>query len=127
MSKTSRRLFDPITTQAELKAEIDRAGAWFIREYIDELADNFDQFRTKELKNQYMDYFYNDCFTGQGTKKDLQGKINTAIRIIESGLVEEAMEYVTSAAGCEGEAKDAAGALLESLASGATALPEFHR
>ena len=50
MSKTSRRLFDPITTPAELKAEIDRAGAWFIREYIDELADNFDQFRTKELK-----------------------------------------------------------------------------
>ena len=96
MSKTSCRLIDPITTQAELKAEIDRAGAWFIREYIDELADNFDQFRTKELKNQYMDYFYNCCFADHGTKKELREKLDITIRIIESGLTAEALEYAAS-------------------------------
>ena len=96
MSKSKHRLFDPITTPAELKAEIDRAGAWFIREYIDELADNFDQFRTKELKNQYMDYFYNCCFAGHGTKKELREKLDITIRIIESGLTAEALEYAAS-------------------------------
>ena len=89
-------VFPAITNSQELKAEIDRAGAWFIREYIDELADNFDQFRTKELKNQYMDYFYNCCFAGHGTKKELREKLDITIRIIESGLTAEALRYAAS-------------------------------
>ncbi|MBQ4649272.1 MAG: hypothetical protein IJB73_01075 [Firmicutes bacterium] len=127
MAKKYTRKLEPITGLEQLAAAIEGAGASFIGMYMAEFVESFDCFDTKDKKNQYMDYFYNDCFTGQGTKKDLQGKINTAIRIIESGLVEEAMEYVISAAGCEVEAKDAARALLESLASGATALPEFHK
>ena len=63
-------------------------------------------------------------------KKEALAKVNSALRIIESGLVKEAMEYVMGAcegSECEAEAKAAAKELLESLASGAVALPEFHK
>ena len=127
MAKKYTRKLEPIKGTEQLATAIEEAGSAFIGLYLAAFIESFDCFDTKDKKNQYMDYFYNDCFTGQGTKKDLQGKINTAIRIIESGLVAEAMEYVVSADRCEDAAKDAARALLESLASGATALPEFHK
>ena len=127
MAKKYTRKLEPIKEAEQLAAAIEDAGAGFIGLYMAEFIESFECFDTKDKKNQYMDYFYNDCFTGQGTKKDLQSKINTAIRIIESGLVAEAMEYVISVDGCAGEAKDAARTLLEGLASGAAVLPEFHR
>ena len=127
MAKKYTRKLEPIKEAEQLAAAIEDAGTSFIGMYMAEFIESFECFDTKDKKNQYMDYFYNDCFTGQGTKKDLQGKINTAIRIIESGLVLEAMEYVIRADGCEDEAKNAAKALLESLASGAAVLPEFHK
>ena len=127
MAKKYTRKLEPIKEAEQLAAAVESAGAGFIGLYMAEFIESFDCFDTKDKKNQYMDYFYNDCFTGQGTKKDLQSKINTAIRIIESGLVLEAMEYVVSADDCVDEAKDATRALLENLASGATVLPEFHR
>lgn len=95
MSKSSHKLFEPITTPAELKAETDRAGRDFVREYIEELTDNFDQFRTKELKNQYLDYFYNCCFSGKCTKKELRERTDIALRIIESGMADEAVKYAS--------------------------------
>ncbi len=98
MSKTNHRLFEPITSLEELKAEVDRAGADFVRSYMDELADNFDQFRTKELKNQYLDFFYNCCFTGQNTKKEVREKLDITIRIIESDLTAEALNYAAETA-----------------------------
>ena len=96
MSKKSYTPLPPITSAEEMKIEIDRAGAWFFTEFMEELMDNYEQFRTKELKNQYIDWFYNYCFAGRGTKKELLDKINTAIRIMESGLTEAAMEYAAS-------------------------------
>ena len=96
MSKKSYTTLPPITSVEEMKTEIDRAGAWFFTELMEEITDNYEQFRTKELKNQYIDWFYNCCFAGRGTKKELLEKINTAIRIMESGLTETAMEYAAS-------------------------------
>lgn len=93
MTKKSYTALPPITSVEEMKAEIDRIGAVFITEFMEELTDNYDQFRTKELKNQYIDWFYNCCYAGRGTKKELLDKINTAIRIMESSLTEAAMEY----------------------------------
>ena len=127
MAKKYTRKLEPIKEAEQLAAAIEDAGTSFIGMYMAEFIESFECFDTKDKKNQYMDYFYNDCFTGQGTKKDLQSKINTAIRIIESGLVLEAMEYVISADDCVDEAKDAARTLLEGLESGAVMLPEFHR
>ena len=43
-----------------------------------------------------MDYFYNCCFAGHGTKKELREKLDITIRIIESGLTAEALEYAAS-------------------------------
>ena len=96
MSKTTHKLFEPITSPDELRSEVDRAGADFVRFYMDELAENSDQFRTKELKNQYLDFFYNCCFTGQSTKKEMREKASIVIRIVESGLTAEALEYAAS-------------------------------
>lgn len=127
MAKKYTRKLEPIKEAEQLAAAIEDAGASFIGMYMAEFIESFDCFDTKDKKNQYMDYFYNDCFTDQGTKKDLQSKINTAIRIIESGLVLEAMEYAVRADGCEDEAKNAARELLEGLENGAVGLPEFHR
>jgi hypothetical protein len=93
MAKKPHTTLPPITTVEELHTEIDRVGAWFFVEFMEELTDNYDQFRTKELKNQYIDYFYNCCFAGRGTKKELLDKINLAVRIMESGLTEQAVEY----------------------------------
>lgn len=96
MAKKSHTTLPPITSAKEMKSEIDRAGAWFFSEFMEELSDNYEQFRTKEMKSQYIDWFYNCCFAGRGTKKELLDKINAAIRIMESGLTEAAMEYVAS-------------------------------
>ena len=96
MAKKPHSTLPPITSVEEMKIEVDRAGAWFFTEFMEELTDNYEQFRTKELKNQYIDWFYNCCFAGRGTKKELLEKINTAIRIMESGLTETAMEYAAS-------------------------------
>ena len=96
MAKKPHTTLPPITSAEEMKAEIDRAGAWFFVEFMEELTDNYDQVRTKELKNQYIDWFYNCCFTGRGTKKELLDKINLAVRIMESDLTEAAMEYAAA-------------------------------
>ena len=130
MARKYTRKLEPITSSDQLEAVIAGTGAEFIGTFMMEFVDSFECFGTKDKKNQFMDYFYNDHFAGSGTKKELQEKVNAAIRIIESGLVKEAMEYVMGA--CEGsecgaEAKTAAKELLESLASGAVALPEFHK
>ena len=128
MAKKFDRKLEPITGSDQLAAAITGAGTGFIGTYMMEFVDSFDCFSTKDKKNQYMDYFYNDHFAGRGTKKDLMEKVNTAIRIIESGLVAEAMDYVMGASeGVDEEAKVAAKELLESLASGAVKLPEFHK
>ena len=130
MAKKYERKFEKITGPKQLAAAVKNADAGFIGLYMAEFVESFDCFATKDKKNQYMDYFYNDHFAGCGTKKDLQEKVNTAIRIIESGLVKEAMEYVMGAcegSECEAEAKTAAKDLLESLESGAVKLPEFHK
>ena len=96
MAKKPHTTLPPITSAEEMKTEIDRAGAWFFAEFMEELTDNYEQFRTKELKNQYIDWFYNCCYAGRGTKKELLDKINTAIRIMESGLTDAAVEYAAS-------------------------------
>ena len=130
MARKYIRKLEPIISPDQLETVIAGAGAGFIGTYMSEFVESFDCFATKDKKNQYMDYFYNDHFAGLGTKKELQEKVNAAIRIIESGLVKEAMEYVMGAGEsieCEAEAKTAAKELLESLVSGAVVLPEFHK
>ena len=96
MAKKSYSSLPPINSVEEMKTEIDRTGAWFFTEFMEELTENYDQFRTKELKNQYVDWFYNCCYAGRGTKKELLEKIDTAVRIMEAGLTAEALEYAAS-------------------------------
>ena len=98
MAKKTYSNLPPIADMEELKSEIDRCGGWFFTEFMEELTDNYEQFRTKELKNQYIDWFYNCCFAGRGTKKELLDKINTALRIMESGMTEQALEYAAKSA-----------------------------
>ena len=130
MARKYTRKLEPINNQSELEEVIRSAGMWFIGTFMMEFVDSFECFATKDKKNQFMDYFYNDYAERLGTKKEALAKVNSALRIIESGLVKEAMEYVMGAcegSECEAEAKTAAKELLESLASGAVELPEFYK
>ena len=130
MARKYTRKLEPINNQSELEEVIRSAGMWFIGTFMMEFVDSFECFGTKDKKNQFMDYFYNDYAERLGTKKEALAKVNSALRIIESGLVKEAMEYVMGAcegSECEAEAKTAAKELLESLESGAVKLPEFHK
>ena len=96
MAKKYTRKLELITGPEQLAAAIESAGASFIGLYMAEFVESFDCFSTKDKKNQYMDYFYNCCFAGHGTKKELREKLDITIRIIESGLTAEALEYVAN-------------------------------
>ena len=96
MPKKIRRTMTPITSSEELAAEIEKAGTAFLGTFLEELLDNCEQFQTKELKNQYIDFFYNCCWDGSGTRKELTEKINAAIRIIESGMTDEILDCLIS-------------------------------
>ena len=130
MAKKYEKKLTPIRNYAELDMAMQSAGSWFIGSFMVEFVDSFDCFSTKEKKNQFIDYFYNEYCNDYETKAQLRNQINIAIRIIESGLVEEAMRYVINTndlkIGCD-ESKTNARFMLERLADGSSVLPEFEK
>lgn len=117
-----------ISSYAELDRAIKSAGAWFIGSFMVEFVDEFDKLADKEKKKDFIEYFYKEYYEGLGDKKELIDKINIAIRIIESEMVEEAMKYVLDCndkkIGCD-MSKTNAILLMERLADGSSILPEF--
>lgn len=117
-----------ISSYAELDRAIKSAGAWFIGSFMVEFVDEFDKLADKDKKKDFIEYFYKEYYEGIGDKKELIDKINIAIRIIESEMVEEAMKYVLDCndkkIGCD-MSKTNAILLMERLADGTSILPEF--
>ena len=122
------RTLTPIEDR-HLELEINHAGAWFIGSFMVEFVDHYEEFQKKHTKEQFIDYFYNEYYRNIGTKKDLRNRVNIAIRIIESGLVSDAMHHVLatndSKIGCE-ESKINARLMLDCLKDGSSVLPEFY-
>ena len=122
------RTLTPLNNYADLKEAIEKAGAWFIGSFMLEFVENYDKFQDKKSKNEYIDYFMKEYDAVTSDYNQLRNRINLAIRIIESGMVKEAMEYVLncneSKLNCN-ECKVNAKFLLDCLENGESKLPEF--
>jgi len=122
------RTLTPLNNFADMKEAIEKAGAWFIGSFMLEFVDNYEKFQDKDTKAEYVEYFIKEYDVVTTDINQLRNRINLAIRIIESGMVEEAMEYVLSCSDnkmdCE-ESKVNAQYLLDCLKSGESVLPVF--
>jgi len=122
------RTLTPLNNFADMKEAIEKAGAWFIGSFMLEFVDNYEKFQDKDTKAEYVEYFIKEYDVVTMDINQLRNRINLAIRIIESGMVEAAMEYVLSCSDnkmdCE-ESKVNAQYLLDCLKSGESVLPVF--
>lgn len=125
--KKMKRMLEPLEIES-LRSIIDGVSAWFLGTYMMELIDNYEAFQSKEMKNQFIDYFYNEYYQSVGSKRELKERMNLAIRIIESNLVREAMEMILEREEKTNEteeAKKGARYMLDSLEDGSSVLPVF--
>lgn len=122
------RTLKPLNGYKDMEWAIQKAGAWFIGSFMVEFVDSYEQFQNKNTKADFLSYFMKeyDCVTDD--ENQLRNRVNLAIRIIESGMVEDAMEYVINTndekLGCD-ESKTNARFMLERLKSGESKLPVF--
>lgn len=107
---------------------IKSAGAWFIGSFMMEFVDNYEKLREKNTKNEFIEYFDKEYNCGWKNQHQLRVRINCAIRIIESNMIEDAMNYVLQTndgkIGCE-ESKVNAKLLLDMIHSGEQKVPKF--
>lgn len=122
------RTLTPLVGYADMQWAIQKAGAWFIGSFMLELVDNYEKFQNKADKDAFIDYFFKEYDIVTDDRHQLCNRINLAIRIIESGMVEAAMKFVLQTndtkLGCE-ESKVNAQYLLDCLKSGESKLPVF--
>lgn len=122
------RTLTPLKTYEDMKEAIEKAGAWFIGSFMLEFVDNYEKFQDRTTKKEYVEYFMKEYDVVTDDINQLRNRINLAIRIIESGMVVDAMEFVLNTnndkLGCE-ESKVNAKYLLESLRKGKIKLPIF--
>ena len=122
------RTLTPLNGYEDLQEAIKSAGAWFIGSFMMEFVDNYEKFQDKKTKTEYIEYFMKEYDVVTTDLNQLRNRINLAIRIIESGMVEQAMEYVLNCndnnMDCQ-ESKTNAQYLLDCLKSGESILPVF--
>lgn len=122
------RTLTPLNSYEDMKDVIESAGAWFIGSFMMEFVDNYEKFQDKKTKTEYIEYFLKEYDVVTSDFQQLRNRINVAIRIIESGMVEKAMEYVLERndnnMDCA-ESKVNAQYLLDCLDRGESVLPVF--
>lgn len=122
------RTLTPLNSYEDMKDVIESAGAWFIGSFMMEFVDNYEKFQDKKTKTEYIEYFLKEYDVVTSDFQQLRNRINVAIRIIESGMVEKAMEYVLKRndnnMDCA-ESKVNAQYLLDCLDRGESVLPVF--
>lgn len=123
------RTLTPLVGYKEMKWAIEKAGAWFIGSFMVEFVDSYEQFQSPNTKTKFLEYFMEEYDSVTDDMNQLRNRVNLAIRIIESGMVESAMEYVLNTndekIGCE-ESKTNAQFMLDRLKSGESKLPIFN-
>lgn len=122
------RTLTPLNNYADLKEAIEKAGAWFIGSFMMEFVDNYNKFQDRKSKTEYIEYFMKEYDVVTTDINQLRNRINLAIRIIESEMVEDAMKYVISRNDNKidcGESKINAQFLLNCLENGDCVLPVF--
>ena len=122
------RTLTPLNGYKDMEWAIQKAGAWFIGSFMVEFVDSYSQFQDKKKKADFISYFMKEYDVVTDNENQLRNRINLAIRLIESGMVEEAMKYVLNTnddkLGCD-ESKSNARFMLDRLKSGESKLPVF--
>lgn len=122
------RTLTPLNGYEDMKWAIEKAGAWFIGSFMVEFVDSYEQFQNKNTKSKFIEYFMEEYDAVTDDINQLRNRINLAIRIIESDMVEDAMEFVLNTnddkLGCD-ESKTNAQFMLDRLKSGESKLPVF--
>ena len=81
----------------DLKAVCRSAGLWYVGSFMEEFLRHREKWENEETKNEFVEYMYNEY---GGADKDIyetRTRVNCVIRIIESGLVLEALKMVLEA------------------------------
>ncbi len=86
------RLLKPLNGYADMEWAIQKAGAWFIGSFMLEFVENYEKFQDTVTKEAFIDYFFKEYDVVTADRHQLANRINLAIRIIESGMVRDAME-----------------------------------
>ena len=79
------------------------AGLWFVGEYMELFLSRINELRDDVSKNKIIEELYND---GNGFDKKISGtrtRVNSLLRIIESGRVEDALKVVISSPKIQGD------------------------
>lgn len=122
------RTLKPLNGYKEMKWAIEKAGAWFIGSFMCELVDCYMEFQNKNSKTKFIEHFMEEYDGVTDDMNQLRNRINLAIRIIESGMVIDAMEYVLNTndekLGCS-ESKINAQFMIDRIRSGESKLPVF--
>ena len=122
------RTLTPLHGYEDMVWAIQKAGAWFIGSFMVEFVDSYEEFQDKKRKARFISNFMEDYDSVTDDIEQLRNRINLAIRIIESDMVEDAMEFVLNTndfkLGCD-ESKTNAQFMLDRLKTGESKLPVF--
>ena len=117
-----------INNDGELKEVIRTATVGFVGCFMGTIIHDFERLQDKQSKTEYIKELYRECDSWARDEYDMRNKVNILIRIVESGMVEEAMEYVLNANSRKldiPEIKEHAKLVLDGLKSGKLVLPVF--
>lgn len=112
----------------DLKDVIRTATVGFVGCFMGCIIHDFEKLQDKTSKTTYIRELYKECDSWARDEYDMRNKVNILIRIIESNMVEQAMEYVLSANSRKldiPDIKENARLVLEYLESGKLILPTF--
>lgn len=112
----------------DLKDVIRTATVGFVGCFMGCIIHDFEKLQDKTSKTTYIRELYKECNSWARDEYDMRNKVNILIRIIESNMVEQAMEYVLSANSRKldiPDIKENARLVLEYLESGKLILPTF--
>lgn len=117
-----------INNENELKEVIRTATVGFVGCFMGAIIHDFERLQDKQSKTEYIKELYQECDSWARDEYDMRNKVNILIRIVESGMVQQAMEYVLNANNRKldiPEIKEHARIVLDSLESGKLVLPVF--
>ena len=112
----------------DLKDVIRTATVGFVGCFMGCIIHDFEKLQDKASKTAYIRELYKECDSWARDEYDMRNKVNILIRIIESNMVEQAMEYVLSANNRKldiPDIKENARLVLKYLESGKLILPTF--
>lgn len=86
-----------IATILDLKDVCSSAGWWYVGSFMSEFMDNREKWQNPDTKGRFVTYMYNNYGASDSDISGTRTRVNCVIRIIESAMVEEALNFVLRA------------------------------